>query len=529
MTGIITTVAGNGRQGVYTADGLPATEAFLSPFDVALDNDGNIYISDEADRIRKVDVGTGTITTVAGSDYFNADFTKVGDGGPAKEALVREPRGITLDGSGNLYIADVYNSRVRKVDAATGIITTVAGKGGFGFSGNGGPAHEAEFHNLNNIAIDNEGILYMADQYNNRIRYLCTTTTLSAGGGTSIRQIDNKENSIAAFAQGCSLRAKLVSGGANPVAGNVKDSVWVNTVVPWHYGIHPEQNASSVTGTLTLYFTQDDFTAYNTAPNHGLDLPHDPADDANNKVNLRIKKRSGTSNDGSGRFDAYSGATTDIVPTSVVWDITLNAWAVTFDVNGFSGFFVTSASSTLPLTLLDFSARQQGSNVLLTWRTVHEEEISDFEVERSTEGRHFAAIGKVAASNRALNHYVFEDKKASNLDAHQVYYRLKIGEQNRTITYSDVVVVSLKQDGYGVALYPNPVRGATTLQVHSPRSEQLQCHVVDGSGRVVHMQNFIVVKGKNYVSLQVNALAPGLYHLRLKGTLMIKEIKFVKQ
>jgi len=124
-TGIITTVAGDGTSG-YTGDGGPAIAAELSrPTGVLVDGSGNLYILDTS-RIRKVDAGTGTITTVAGSGNPAFCVSVSGDGGPAVSAVI-SPVSATIDGSGNLFIADSCSQSIRKVDAKTGIITTVAG------------------------------------------------------------------------------------------------------------------------------------------------------------------------------------------------------------------------------------------------------------------------------------------------------------------------------------------------------------------------------------------------------------------
>src|SRR5204863_186490 len=139
-TGTITTVAGTGTQG-FSGDGGPATAAALSvPSDVGLDGAGNLFIADWGNnRLRRVDAGTGTITTVAGGGTGRAG----GGGGAATAAELSSPSGQALDGAGNLFIADRENQRLRRVDAGTGTITTVAGNGTVGFRGDGGPATAA--------------------------------------------------------------------------------------------------------------------------------------------------------------------------------------------------------------------------------------------------------------------------------------------------------------------------------------------------------------------------------------------------
>ena len=178
-TGTITTIAGSGERG-FSGDGDPATEAQLNyPWGVAVDGAGNLYIGDSGNhRIRKVD-SSGTITTIAGSGEYGFD----GDGGPATEAQLSYPRGVAVDGAGNLYIAGASNNRIRKVDS-TGTITTVAGTGEFGFGGDGGPATEARLAAPQGVAADGAGNLYITDAFTHRIRKVDSSGTITTVAGT---------------------------------------------------------------------------------------------------------------------------------------------------------------------------------------------------------------------------------------------------------------------------------------------------------------------------------------------------------
>jgi sugar lactone lactonase YvrE len=162
---VITTVAGNGTGG-FLGDGGAATSAELhGPTTVAFDSSNNLYISDYYNnRIRKVAAGTGVISTVAGNG--TAGYT--GDGGAATAAELNVPAGVGVDSAGNLYIADQSNNRIRKV--TTGIITTVAGDGTAGYTGNGGPATSAELYAPVAVAVDGVGNLYIADSGNSVAR-----------------------------------------------------------------------------------------------------------------------------------------------------------------------------------------------------------------------------------------------------------------------------------------------------------------------------------------------------------------------
>ena len=208
-TGIISTVAGTGQRtevevhiggwlGEYGGDGGPAVEAHLNyPTAVAVDGAGNLYIADAWNHlVRRVDAG-GTITTVAGSgtgtgrERYNNQGGYSGDGGPAVEARLNGPWGVAVDRSGNLYIADAGNQRVRRVDGA-GVITTVAGNGTSNYSGDGGPAVEASLRGPVKVAVDGLGNLYIADSANDRIRQVdrsgIITTVAGVGHGRFSRK-----------------------------------------------------------------------------------------------------------------------------------------------------------------------------------------------------------------------------------------------------------------------------------------------------------------------------------------------------
>jgi hypothetical protein len=184
-TGFITTVAGNGRHG-FSGEGGPATSADLSfPYGVAVDGSSNVLIADTVNnRIRRVEAITGIIMTVAGDGARGFS----GDEGPGTSARLNNPTGVAVDGGGNVFIADRENHRIRRVDAGTGIIKTVAGTGAAGFSGDGEPATSAALHFPYGVAVDAGGNLFIADRENHRIRLVEAGTgiikTVAGSGGT---------------------------------------------------------------------------------------------------------------------------------------------------------------------------------------------------------------------------------------------------------------------------------------------------------------------------------------------------------
>jgi sugar lactone lactonase YvrE len=180
---IITTAVGTGEKG-FAGDGGPAPEALLNgPFDVAFDNAGNLYFSDTFNnRIRRVDARSGVISTVAG----NGEKGYSGDGGPAAAASLNEPYGIVVGRAGDIFIADRLNARVRRIDAVSGSITTLAGIGEAAYGGDGGPAARAGLAEPNGLALDvAERRLYVADVADHRVRVVdLASGTIATFAGT---------------------------------------------------------------------------------------------------------------------------------------------------------------------------------------------------------------------------------------------------------------------------------------------------------------------------------------------------------
>lgn len=198
ISGTVRFVAGTSPTvGRCCGDGGPATRATLNfPSAVAVDQTGNLYIADMMNhRIRKVDAMTGIITTLAGTGQHRCS----GDGGPAVSATLNEPAAVVVDDKGHLYIADQSNNRVRMVDLDTGVITTVAGSGQAGYTGDGMPASQAGLSGPSGLALGVDGVLYIADTFNGRIRMIDLTTGLIeavAGDGRDYRyqSLDDEES-----------------------------------------------------------------------------------------------------------------------------------------------------------------------------------------------------------------------------------------------------------------------------------------------------------------------------------------------
>jgi sugar lactone lactonase YvrE len=190
--GMITTYAGTGEPG-YTGDGGPAVRARLSePFMCAFDSRGNLYVAEATNHcVRRIDHQSGVITTVAGSGA--AGYT--GDGGPATQATMNQPYSLQIDGADHLYIVDRLNAVIRKVDSTTGVMTTIAGTGEPGSGGDGGPGMAAQLREPNDCCLDGHGGLLIADVQDQRVRRLDLATgiiTTVAGNGDKARAGDGR-------------------------------------------------------------------------------------------------------------------------------------------------------------------------------------------------------------------------------------------------------------------------------------------------------------------------------------------------
>jgi len=208
--GIITTVAGQVGQFGFSGDGGIATSAKLNfPTGIAVDTDGNLYICDkENHRIRKVDVASGNITTVAGNGTDGSD----GDGGQAISAQLNTPQGVVIDANGNLYICDDLNNKIRKV-TTNGIITTIAGTGEYDFSGDGGLATAAKLKGPIDIDIDNAGNIFFADD--DRIRKIDSNGIITTVAGKQSFDEFNGDGGLAIDAKFNDPRGVIVDALGN--------------------------------------------------------------------------------------------------------------------------------------------------------------------------------------------------------------------------------------------------------------------------------------------------------------------------
>lgn len=267
-TGLISTVAGNGTPG-YNGDGIAATAAELYyPNSVRVDAAGNLYIADtDNNRIRMVTASTGLISTVAGNG--TAGFS--GDGSAARSAELSSPDAIALDSAGTIYIADYGNNRIRMVTTSTGIITTVAGNGTAGFSGDSGPATSAELSGPGGVAVDSFGNVYIADSGNKRIRVLgdvknpvfsssCSPNPITTGSALTCTATvtgigsSSATGTIAWTVNGNTLATSTLSGGTASITETIDGRFinnYENTIVASYSG-DSNNNPASISIPVTV-------------------------------------------------------------------------------------------------------------------------------------------------------------------------------------------------------------------------------------------------------------------------------------
>ena len=330
------------------------------------------------------------------------------------------------------------------------------------------------------------------------------------------------------FTHNCNTIARLTSIGVNPVNGPVTTNVWVDAsqqlyngqpYVKRHFQFIPANNAAVATGRITLFATQQEFDAFNVYS--ATHVPGNPADSAGIAW-LRIFKYSGTSSNNTGTPGSYAQLGTEINPddSNIVWNTTQQRWEVTFDVTGFSGFFIGNAGQNiLPVRLLSFEGKAiTASTVILNWRTLNELNTSHFVLQRGTNGGSFTAIANVQAkgTTQSTTDYNFEDKQ---LASGTYYYQLITFDKDGNKSYSAMVPVVLKSNA-GITVYPIPAKDAIWLGGGTNLlSKTVQ--LLDMQGRVLQTINVSALP--QYIN--VSMLAPGTYLLRLPDNTMMKMIK----
>ena len=313
------------------------------------------------------------------------------------------------------------------------------------------------------------------------------------------------------------------SGG---VSGNTTAKVWIESAQPSqyvkrHYEITPADNAATAAGKITLYFTQEEFDDFNAV--NSSDLPKNGTD-ASGKMNLRVEKRAGQSSkgnpDATGLPGTYTGDISTIDPEDdkIIWNATAQRWEVTFDVIGFSGFFLKTSSAPLPVTLASFTALKKENGTLLAWTTTTETNSQRFEIQRSADSKNWNMIGSVSAAmnSKALHSYVFEDVSTP---FGQIFYRLKMVDLDGSFSFSRIRSVAF-DEATNLMAYPNPAKDFTSIRVGKGYMGT-KASLINVNGKVVSQIRI----GDEIVPVDLSRCAPGLYLLQLFDGRTLKVIK----
>lgn len=360
----------------------------------------------------------------------------------------------------------------------------------------------------------------------------CKSQTISAGNNYYI-------------SAPCGLLADVISQGASPVTGTVNvcarvepTTLYYNTSEPYlmrHFDIEPTTYTSSTTARITLYVLQSEFDNYNANDGGYPDLPSGPAD-ASGIANLKVTQYHGVwgSQPKPGYYPAGGAVLIDPADADIVWNAASSCWEISFNVTGFSGFFIHTTIFGAPLaeSLLSFSGRRVGSANILKWTIAQEQNIRGYAIERSYDGLNFSSVAfensKAPGGNsQSALQYSFTD---NNFNGSIQYYRLKQTANDGRISMSPVISIKenssiLTLDG----LFPNPADDIVNIALRSPTKTNIDIEIVDLRGRVNIQKNISVEPGNNIIPVSVEKLAAGTYLVRINspysGTLSLKFVK----
>jgi len=312
-----------------------------------------------------------------------------------------------------------------------------------------------------------------------------------------------------------SVNGENVSDGVNPFKAKVTidNTVSVFASQPYlqrHFDLEPGvANPSNSAATVTLFASQTEFTAFNLAST--VKLPANSTDAENYKTNLRIWQWHGTPTTTPsvpGSYTGFMANPINPVDTDIKWNEALAAWEIRFNVVGFSGFFITAEGATpLPVTLVHFSAQRQENTVALNWQTTEETNSDYFQVQHSTNGKQWSAVGQVVSSgeSRTLQHYTYNHPnpvRGENL------YRIKMVDQDATFAMSRIVSVVMESAG-SLSVFPNPATVSVIATSPTPISSY---QLLTTNGRIVSERSKV---GSMRLELSDLPVTPGLYILKI--------------
>jgi len=325
----------------------------------------------------------------------------------------------------------------------------------------------------------------------------------------------------------------ITPSGTNPVTGNIQSCVTVDATVqsyngipyvPRHYSLEPSTNASTSTATITLYFTQSDFDSYNSARGSNPALPANPTDAAG-IANLRVTQFHGTGTTPG----TYVGGSGNIDPddNNIVWNASASRWEVTFNITGFSGFFVSGSPIVpLPLTLTSFTGEQTTAGNQLHWTTAMEENTASFTIQKQTTGA-FEDIAQLPAAGNSHQLIQYSYTDAEKGDAR---YRLKMTDIDGKFTYSRIIALASTPTGLSIHILPNPASQPRSLTIGSSSTTNAVLTITDMGGRRLREKHLTLQKGDNSLDpATLTSLPQGVYLVSVTTDQQQQTVKFIKE
>lgn len=514
VSGLISTIAGNGTAG-YNGDGIAATTAQINtPFGIVFDNTGNIYFAEYfGQRIRKITISTGLISTIGGTGTGGYN----GDGIAATTAQLSIPSFLAIDGGGNIYIGDAGNNRVRKIDAVTGFISTIAGTGTGGYNGDGIPATTAQVNNPFGVCFDKNCNLLIGDRTNSRVRKITggfTACLRDVAPGNKIScqalpavTVDNSNNNswVGVYDSVGNIAAEINANGNN--LGVVNTSLYTKTgacredinfrlYLNRNLTITPQNQPASGNINVRLYLLRSELDSLRTAMNS----QNQPSGVVTiNEVDVF------NNNDTCLTLGGNTALPLSALPTSYKADYYLQV-----SISSLSSFHFANKAlpAILPVKIKSFTGKHTGMEHELRWEVVCNADVS-FAIERSADGIHFNTIGFVSATAADCStSFYFTDK---HILAGTNYYRLHIVEQNRLAKNSDVLLLNSKNP-FNIVLLNNLVTGdELNMYLFGESSHPIKLICTDLSGRSILSKNVNLFAGNSQQVLNTRKLVKGIY------------------
>jgi|GEM_PF-2690395 len=448
---IISSVAGNGTFG-FSGDGGSASAAMINrPSGIAIASNGDIYFADGSNnRIRKVTLATSIISTVAG----NGTAVYAGDGGLGTSASIARPSGIALDAAGNIYIADADNNRIRKVTVATGQISTVAGNGAAAFAGDGGQAIAASISGPSGVMVDASNNIYICDRGNGRIRKVQVsngTISTFAGTGATSPSGDGGQASLASFGELGNLTKDALGNLIIVERFRIRKITIATGIITTVAGGGTGTPANDGDGALaTSAIMAPNGVAVDALGNIYI------SDGNNNrirKVSVADGKINPFAGGGStvGLHDGSVATTVQFEPGDIAID---NSSSIYFGDNLYNRIRKIT-NPVVPVVLGYFKINGTTEGAVTSWQTLSELNTAHFVLEASSDGMNFKAVTSFQSSGNSSipKEYTYTDKTV--YVSPRVYYRLRIVDKDGSVAYSKTETLD-KAVRNKISVYPNP-------------------------------------------------------------------------